>query len=254
MKKQKVRRKLSKIVGMHYVKLIFRSLLFITATIVYIYNRLHETGYLFSGFENNDFLLGTIWVFFAAGMVLRFFPARLESMGCQKQFKKNYKEIPNRNKDEKVKVQSGWLTFWVAVAWFTLNGIIGVLYFTGIIDAGILLLISLAYSICDIICILFFCPFQIWFMKNKCCTTCRIYNWDYAMMFTPLVFIPNLYAWSLLGLALLLLLQWEVKLHMHPEWFSDKCNGSLSCANCQEKLCQHKTQLQGFWRKVSGTK
>ena len=74
------------------------------------------------------------------------------------------------------------------------------------------------------------------------------------MMFTPLVFIPNLYAWSLLGLALLLLIQWEVKLHIHPEWFSDKCNGSLSCANCQEKLCQHKTQLQRFWKKVSGTK
>ena len=254
MKKQKVRRKISKIVGMHYVKLIFRSLLFITATIVYIYNRLHETGYLFSGFENNDFLLGTIWVFFAAGMVLRFFPARLESMGCQKQFRRNYQELPNRNQGEKVKVQSGFITFLVAAAWFALNGIIGILYFTGIIDAGILLLISLAYSICDIICILFFCPFQIWFMKNKCCTTCRIYNWDYAMMFTPLVFIPNLYAWSLLGLALLLLIQWEVKLHIHPEWFSDKCNGSLSCANCQEKLCQHKTQLQGFWKKVSRTK
>ena len=191
MKKQKVRRKISKIVGMHYVKLIFRSLLFITATIVYIYNRLHETGYLFSGFENNDFLLGTIWVFFAAGMILRFFPARLESMGCQKQFARNYK--PALAENTKVKVQSGFRTAAVAGAWFLLNGLIGGLYLAGIIDAGILLLVSLAYAVCDMICILFFCPFQTWFMKNRCCTTCRIYNWDFAMMFTPLIFVKNIF-------------------------------------------------------------
>jgi hypothetical protein len=59
----------------------------------------------------------------------------------------------------------------------------------GILDDGIMILLCSAYSICDIICILFFCPFQTWFMKNKCCSTCRIYNWDYAMMFTPLFFV-----------------------------------------------------------------
>lgn len=252
MKTDKKHRKLSKIVTMHYVKLVFRSVLFLTATIVYIFNRIHKTGYVFSGFENNDFLLATIWVFFVGGMVLRFFPAKLESMGCQKQFRQNYKEVPNRNTE--VKVQSGFTTFLVAAAWIALNALIGVLYFLHIIDAGILLLISLAYSICDIICILFFCPFQTWFMKNKCCTTCRIYNWDYAMMFTPLVFIPNFYAWSLFGVALLLLIRWEVTVHIHPEWFSEKCNQSLSCANCQEKLCHHKKQLQGFLKKVSRTK
>ena len=65
----------------------------------------------------------------------------------------------------------------------------GTLYFLNVIDLGIVVIISLAFSVCDLICILFFCPFQTWMMHNRCCTTCRIYNWDFAMMFTPLIFI-----------------------------------------------------------------
>ena len=144
---------------------------------------------------------------------------------------------------------SFWSTFWVAVAWIGLNAIIGLLYYVHIIDREILLLISLAYSVCDMICILFFCPFQTWFMKNKCCTTCRIYNWDYAMMFTPMVFIPSLFSWSLLLFALLLLLRWEVSFRRHPERFLEETNCSLDCANCREKLCHHKKQLITFWNK-----
>ena len=66
------------------------------------------------------------------------------------------------------------------------------------------MLISLFYAVCDRICVLFFCPFQVWIMKNRCCVHCRIYRWDYVMMFTPLLFVPGPYSWSLLGLALIL--------------------------------------------------
>ena len=135
------------------------------------------------------------------------------------------------------------------LSWLLLNGIIGGLYYAGVLDGGVLLLISLAYSVCDMICILFFCPFQTWFMKNKCCTTCRIYNWDYAMMFTPMLFLGNLYGLSLLGVALALLIQWEVLALRHPERFSEQTNAALACPNCQEKLCHHKKQLRGFWAK-----
>ena len=111
-------------------------------------------------------------------------------------------------------------------------------------------LISLAYGVCDMICILFFCPFQTWILKNRCCGVCRIYNWDYAMMFTPFVFIPNAYTWSLLIMSLVLLARWEITLHMHPEWFSDRTNANAQCRNCKEKLCQHKKQLKSFWEKT----
>lgn len=87
-------------------------------------------------------------------------------------------------------------------------GGIGILYFADLIDEGILLLISLFYSVYDMICILFFCPFQTWFMKNKCCTICRIYNWDFTMMFTPFIFVLGMYTWSLLFIALALFITW----------------------------------------------
>ena len=59
--------------------------------------------------------------------------------------------------------------FWGAAAWFALNGAIGGLFFAGVIDRDILVLISLAYGVCDMVCILFFCPFQTWILKNRCC-------------------------------------------------------------------------------------
>lgn len=217
-------------------------MLFLAAGITYVYNRIHHTGELFGGFERNSLLLSVIWIIFAVEMVLRFFPSSIESMGCQKQFAKNYRPTGR----EEVRLQSWKRTAAVFLAWVALNGIFGALYLAGIFDAGIMLLIALAYSVCDMICILFFCPFQTWFMKNRCCATCRIYNWDFAMMFTPLIFVRNGYAQTLVLISLALLIKWEVLLRLHPERFSENTNACLACAQCQEKLCHHKKQLQRF--------
>ena len=241
------KRRLSPTSAMHYWKLFFRGSLFLAAVVVYLVDRSRYEYPLYDDISRWPVLALIIWVVFVVEMILRFFPSNLESMGCQKQFARNYR--PTARKEAKPVLQSWKTTFAVAAAWFALNGAIGALYFTGIIDKGILLLIALAYSVCDMICILFFCPFQTWFMKNRCCATCRIYNWDFAMMFTPLVFIPGIYTWSLLGIALALLIQWEVLLRRYPERFSEATNQCLSCSECREKLCQHKTQLQRFLRR-----
>ena len=232
----------SKTFLLHYWKLIFRSLLFLSAAAVYIYNRIRHTGELFGGFERNSVLLSAIWIIFVIEMVLRFFPSSIESMGCQKQFSKNYKPTGR----EEVRLQSWKRTAIVLASWVALNAVFGALYLTGVFDSGMMLLIALAYSVCDMICILFFCPFQTWMMKNRCCVTCRIYNWDFAMMFTPLIFVRNLYAQTLVLISLVLLLNWEVLLRLHPERFSENTNACLSCAQCKEKLCHHKKQLQRF--------
>ncbi len=246
MAKTRKKQKMTLIVHMHYVKLVLRSLLFLTATGVYVFNHIMDTGMDFGGLENDWWIMAIIWLFFVVDMLLRFFPSRFESMGCQKVFACNYK--PRYEKP--APRPSTWKsTLAVAAAWLALNGLIGFFYCIGVISKGVLFLISLAYSVCDIICILFFCPFQTWFMKNKCCTTCRIYNWDYAMMFTPLVFIRNFYTWSLLGLAIALLLKWELTLRRHPEYFFEVNNCSLDCSQCQEKLCHHKKQLRSFLKK-----
>ena len=228
-----------KILLMHYSKLVSRGALFLMALAAYLANRI-------GGVEIPWIFPSALWVIFAIALLLRFFPSSLESMGCQKPFARNY--LPKEG--DALPTQSSWRsTAAVAAAWLLLNGVIGALYFLGVIDRGILILISLAYSVCDIICILFFCPFQTWFMKNRCCTTCRIYNWDFPMMFTPLVFIPSVYTYTLVGGSLLLLLRWELALRRHPERFSPETNASLDCANCKEKLCRHKKQLRSFLKK-----
>ena len=228
---------------MHYAKLVFRSVLLLLAVILYIRERTH---YPFT-FEAEEMrysrLLAFIWIVYALEMLLRFFPSSLESMGCQKIFRKNYRPVPDAPPDRK-RIDRG-LGRTIA-AWVGLNGAIGALYLLGLIDWGILFLLSLAYGVCDMVCILFFCPFQTWFMKNKCCGTCRIYNWDYAMMFTPLLFVPAAYTWSLCAMGAALLIEWEIIRARRPERFDEVSNAALRCENCPEKLCAHKTQLQRF--------
>ena len=236
---------MSRISWIHYIKLVLRAALFLAATVCYIICRVTGKSCLFGEGSHLLILLVVIWLFFMVEMLLRFFPSDLESMGCQKQFRNNY--IPTGKPPE-----TGWFdrgATAVLVFWLILNGIIGVLYACSVIDTGILVLISLAYSVCDMICILFFCPFQTWFMKNKCCGSCRIYNWDYAMMFTPVIFTKDPTAWSLFIFACLLLARWEVTAYLYPERFSEEANECLSCKNCKEKLCHHKKQLRHFLKK-----
>jgi len=237
----KKKHKLSSVSSFHYFRLIFRSALFLAGVWWYIYSRMHGIVPTLSSFSDNRgkaFLL-FLWAVFMLEMILRFFPSKLESPGCQKQFAGNYK--PTGRTD--VLLHDNSAAVMVMLIWLSFNGIIGALYLNGIIDQGILLLVCMAYSICDMICILFFCPFQTWFLRNKCCCTCRIYNWDYAMMFTPLFFVGGWFAWSLLAAAVALLFRWEITVWRYPERFSENTNEYLACANCTERLCMHKEQL-----------
>lgn len=227
---------LTKVSFLHYIRLVYRSLLFAAAFFAYITGKLDRIN-------SRPAVMIVIWVVFAVEMTLRFFPSRLESPGCQKQFAKNY--VKSGRTD--IVIQDNHATVLVALTWIIFNGIIGFLKMSDILDDGFMILLSCAYSICDMICILFFCPFQTWFLKNKCCGTCRIYNWDYAMMFTPLFFVKSAFSWSLLILAVALLLRWEITIYRYPERFSENTNEYLYCKNCTEKLCTHKKQLRTLW-------
>lgn len=235
--------KLSTISRIHYIKLVVRGLLFIAALAVYVINRLQNSPTMFGGYEDSQALLLGLTVFFSVEMVLRCFPSKYESMGCQKQFARNYVATGAAIDRKELLHSATRPVLLVLASWIALNGLIAGAYFLGYIDWGILPLISIAYSVCDMVCILFFCPFQTWMMKNRCCQTCRIYNWDYAMMFTPLIFVNNVYAHILVGLSLVLLVRWELSFLLYPERFYEKTNCSLSCSSCKEKLCHHKKQL-----------
>lgn len=253
------KKKFTSVSMLHFFRLTYRSLLLIIFAIIYIDYRLDlrdgsvlQTGADFlSDLSESAWIrtavLGLIWIVFMAEMLSRLFPSRFESPGSQKQFARNYLKTGNT----KIEVPDNNATMLSALLWVSFNAIFGALYMAGILDAGIMVLLSCAFSVCDMICILFFCPFQTWFLKNKCCGSCRIYNWDYAMMFTPLFFVQSAYTWSLLFMSLIILFRWEITFYKSPERFSEKTNAYLKCANCTEKLCTHKKQLHTLWKDVA---
>ena len=236
----KTRKKISIVSTLHYIRLLYRSVLFVLLAISYIRFRLYSAEAVTDHIERMPVILIVTWAVFVVEMVMRFFSSKYESPGCQKQFARNY----IKSGSTEIVIQDNNATVLVALIWFVFNGIFGALHMAGILDDGIMILL------CDIICIRFFCPFQTWFMKNKCCSTCRIYNWDYAMMFTPLFFVRRSYTWSLLALSVALLIRWEITFYLHPERFSEKTNDYLQCKNCTEKLCAHKKQLNSLWKKI----
>ncbi len=240
------KRKITAVSMLHYFRLIYRSVLLILLLVWYIRFRLQNGAAIINNLEKRSGIFIVIWAVFVFEMVLRFFPSRYESPGCQKQFAQNYIKTGNTRID--IPDNNGAVL--VALVWIIFNGIFGALHMKGILDDGIMILLCCVYSVCDMICILFFCPFQTWFMKNKCCTVCRIYNWDYAMMFTPLFFVGHDYLWSLLALSVALLVRWEITFYRHPERFSEQTNEYLQCKHCTEKLCTHKKQLKSLWRHI----
>ena len=120
--------------------------------------------------------------------------------------------------------------------WCCLIGALGILYAAGVIGKMGLFLVTVFFYVCDLICVLIWCPFWL-IMKNRCCTTCRIFNWDHLMMFTPLIYVGGFYSVSLVVLAFLAWLIWELCVMMYPERFWANSNAALKCSECTDKLC-----------------
>ena len=128
----------------------------------------------------------------------------------------------------------------VAAVWLCAHGIVGILYAKRVLSAAELVLLCAFYYLADLICVLFFCPFQTFLMKNRCCVNCRIFAWGGWMMATPLVFIPHPFARSLVGASVLVLLVWEYRFRKYPQRFWFGSNRLLQCAHCKEQLCRYK--------------
>ena len=76
--KPTVKHKLTAVSTTHYVKLVYRSLLFLIALGFYLFNRIAGTG---RELTDEYILLGVIGVIYAAEMISRFFPSKLDSPG-----------------------------------------------------------------------------------------------------------------------------------------------------------------------------
>ena len=57
------------------------------------------------------------------------------------------------------------------------------------------------------------------------------------MMFSPLVYVQGFYSISLVVIALIAWLVWELCIMMYPERFWEVSNVALRCTECTDKLC-----------------
>ncbi len=185
-------------------------------------------------------LLHLLWLIWMGDMILQILPIKSRiPLGSQKLFANRFRPIRDKVNIKTVREHVARMSeaaFGVMVLWCLLIAAIGFLYFWGVIDKLTLFMISLVFYVCDLVCVLIWCPFRL-MLKTKCCTTCRIFNWDHLMMFSPLLFVGGFYAWSLFAVAALAFLVWELSVLVYPERFWEVTNTALKCSECTDKLC-----------------
>lgn len=224
----------------YIIRLIFRIL--ILALCLVLYFVAPKEFYILKGlnFFKDFSLFHLLWAIWVTDMVCQLVPIKNNiPLGSQKLFRNRFKPIREKVNPTALKKHIFSTTKAagkVMVLWGFLISIIGSLYVLNIIDKKILLLISVVFYVCDLICVLIWCPFRL-ILKNRCCTTCRIFNWDHLMMFSPLFFIGGFFAISLFVMALVVWLVWELSILIYPERFWEFSNDSLKCSNCTDKLC-----------------
>ncbi len=231
---------MSKTRKIYFLRLIGRIAVFIIAILMYIFDRNVFQVAKGWNFFNRFTLLHILWALWIVDMVLQLIPVKSHiSIGSQKVFESLFKPIKEKinykNLKQYIKNTTATaykvMAIWIAVTVFT-----SILYLCGIIDTGIMVLTATFFYVCDLICVLIWCPFRL-IMHNKCCTTCRIFNWDHLMMFLPIIALNSFFSWSLVIFALAVWLVWELCVFMYPERFWENSNMALRCSECTDKLC-----------------
>lgn len=184
--------------------------------------------------------LHVLWGIWIVDMVCQVIPVRRKlPLGSQKLFLMRFRPVLNKINRERLRryiVDTSKAAYKVLILWAALIAAIGALYFTGVLSRTALFFISAVFYVCDLICVLVWCPFRL-MMKTRCCTTCRIFNWDHLMMFSPLIFAGGFFSVSLVALSLIVWLVWEFCILLYPERFWEHSNDALKCVNCTDKLC-----------------
>ena len=184
--------------------------------------------------------LHLLWAVWVAESIEQLLPiSKKAPLGSQKLFRRRFRPVReeiDRQALRRYIVSTTRGACWVVLIWAVMLAVIGRLYRRDFIGGAELFLISAAFYVCDLICVLIWCPFRL-MVKARCCTTCRIFNWDHLMMFSPMMFLKGFYARSLLVLSIAVWLVWELCVFLHPERFWEDSNEALRCSMCTDKLC-----------------
>ncbi len=230
----------SKVRKIYFARLFGRILVFILALFMYFLNKTEYdilAGFnFFEGFS----ILHILWAVWIYDMILQLIPVKAHiSIGSQKVFSSLFRPIREKINKETLKkyiIDTTRAAYKVLIIWVALVIVIGILYWKNIIGMAEIFLISIFFYVADLICVLIWCPFRL-IMGNKCCTTCRIFNWDHLMMFAPFIVVPGIYSYTLVALATAIWIVWEACVFTYPERFWENSNMALKCSECTDKLC-----------------
>ena len=188
-----------------------------------------------------------LWLIWMIDMLAQLIPFKKDiSIGSLKLFARHFRPIRDRISRQALRAHLRSATqsaFWVLLVWTAVIAALGALHAAGVLSDMHLFLFTVFFYVCDLICVLIWCPFRL-LMRNRCCTTCRIFNWDHLMMFSPLIFLNSFFARSLVAMAAAVFLVWEITLRRHPERFLECTNLALRCGSCTDRLCSHGKKLQ----------
>lgn len=210
--------------------------------VLYLYIAHREMFDVLSGwnFFSSPSPLHLLWLVWIIDMVGQLVPVHKNiALGSQKMYRHRFDPILDGINYKALKehiVNTTKAAYKVFLIWVALLGALAILFFNSILGYAEIFLIAVCFFVCDLICVLIWCPFRL-IMRNRCCTTCRIFNWDHLMMFSPFILTPGFYTTSLLIIAFAAWVMWEVCVMIYPERFWENTNLALKCSNCTDKLC-----------------
>lgn len=224
----------------YIVRLISRCIILALCILLLVFHPIEFEVLRHGNFFRRFSVLHLLWGIWIADMAAQLVPIQKKvSLGSQKLFRQRFRPIREKINYQALRqyiVSTTKAAYKVMVLWAALLAAVGILYYRNVIRDTALFMISVAFYVCDLVCVLIWCPFRL-ILKNRCCTTCRIFNWDHLMMFTPMIFIEGFYSRSLLVLSFAVWLVWELCVLIYPERFWEFSNAALRCSECTDKLC-----------------
>ncbi len=233
-------KKISALRKSYWFRFAFRICVLVVGIYLYIFKP-ERFGVLdgfnfFTGFSEFHLL----WLIWVLDMLPQLFSYKNKApLGLKKQFERNFSS-PQKSADKetlkKYITASNRKAAGVFALWCFCLALGGTLYFCGLLGKKEVFIVTLLFYVGDLVCVLIWCPFRV-LMKSRCCTSCRIFNWDHFFMFSPIMFLGGFYSISLFALSLAVLAVWEINLALHPERFFEGTNKAIQCKECTDKLC-----------------
>ena len=205
------------------------TILLITAFLVFFYDEYFQIY--------KKYMFPILFVYFLLDNLIILLPKIYKYIPNMKYSKKFYQSPPkfDKNKLESIKKSNNKRALFTFILYFGALTFIGLAYQTlEFLEDTHIYLLFLLLNAMDYFCILIWCPFKDIILKNSCCYTCRITNWDRFMKSYILVFVPNVFTLTIVFLGFINFIIWEFNHQIHPERFYSISNNALRCNSCME--------------------